>query len=97
MKYLVKIANNQYLLEKGKRFSIDKISNLELNDSFDIKDILLSYDDAGKIVFDVKGVLKAKVEKIYREKKIIVFKKRRRKDSQRKQGHRQYKMLISIN
>ncbi len=97
MKYIVKIDNNQYLLEENKKISIQVKPDLQVGDSFEITDILLAYNDKGEVLFDnSKVIITALVEKLYKEEKIIVFKKRRRKNSQRKRGHRQRKMLISF-
>lgn len=96
MKYLTYINKQQYLLERGKVFSIDKIPNKKENDTLKVDNIVMSYDDQGKVNFNDKTTLEILIKKIYKEDKIIVFKKRRRKDSQTKNGHRQYKMLISV-
>ena len=62
--------------------------------------VLLISDEAGAATFGdpiVKGALvEAEVLRNYRDKKVIIFKKRRRQNSRRKNGHRQSKTELKI-
>jgi len=45
----------------------------------------------------IKGAqVEAEIVKTYKNKKVIIFKKRRRQNSRRKQGHRQFRTEIRI-
>ena len=95
---IVEIAGKQYKvipgmklevprleLEPGKKFKVDKVLAFAGEDDFQIGTPL------------VKNVtVEAEVVEHGRGKKIIVFKKKRRKGYQKKQGHRQDYTLISI-
>lgn len=97
MKYLVMIDNNQYLLESNKKTSIQTVKNLQVGDSLSLKNnVIVAYTDEGKLFYKIDHDLDIKVDKIFKEKKVIIFKKLRRKDSQKKSGHKQQKMLVSI-
>jgi large subunit ribosomal protein L21 len=65
-----------------------------------LNNVLLVQKDDGKSLIGDPMVKNAKVEaevvKQFRDEKVIVFKKRRRKNSRRKNGHRQSKTTIKI-
>jgi large subunit ribosomal protein L21 len=84
-------GGKQFRAEPGKKIRIPSME-VEPGDSVTFDDILLTSD--GKDVQvgapSVKGAkVKAEVVRNGRDRKIIVFKRKRRKGFRRKQGHRQ--------
>lgn len=98
---VVKTGGKQYKLEKGNKLKVEKIE-VNQGDSVDLKDVLMVNN--GKDLLLNENVSTAsvtcKVVKHFKGDKVIIFKKRRRKNSQVKKGHRQnYTLLetVSIN
>ena len=84
-------GGKQFRAEPGKKLRVPSME-VEPGDSVTFDEILLTSD--GKEVKvgapSVKGAkVKAEVVRNGRDKKIIVFKRKRRKGFRRKQGHRQ--------
>jgi large subunit ribosomal protein L21 len=95
---LVDIKGKQYKAEKGSLLRIDKINNAK-GDVVEFDSVLLTSDkDDIKVGTPyVKGVkVKAVVEDQIKDKKVIVFKYKRRKGYRRKQGHRQQYTIIRV-
>ncbi len=92
--------DKQYKVNVGDFLKIPRISNLKKNDVLIFEQIVFFKNDKGESLIGsplVKGVnLKAKVIDQIRDKKIIVFKKKRRHNYRRKIGHRQDLTLIKI-
>lgn len=95
---VVQKGTKQFEVEKGNTYRFDKM-DLNEGDTVTFDDVLLVVDGEdrkigapkvdgatveGKVVGDVKG------------KKVINFKFRRRKASQRKKGHRQQYTVVEI-
>jgi len=79
---------------------IEKIDNAKTNAKIEFKEIL-AYGDDKKIEIGLPTVSGAKVEadliKNSKNRTVLIFKKRRRQNSRRKNGHRQEHSLIRIN
>ena len=80
---------------------VNKYSNNPANISLDdIKDVLLLSNDEKNIKIgtpSLKGIsVKAEVLEQKKNKKVIVFKKKRRKNYKRKNGHRQNITVLKI-
>ncbi len=95
---LVEIKGKQYKAEKGSLLKVDKI---EKNKGEELEfDSVLLVSDQDKIKIGkpyVKGVkVKAIVVDHIKDKKIIIFKYKKRKSYRRKQGHRQQFTLIRV-
>ena len=95
---IVDIAGKQYKVEKGDRIQVSRLSD-EIGATVLFDKVLLT--DNGKAVKIGKPIIKgAKVEAEIidniRGKKILIYKKKRRKGYQRKNGHRQDYSLINI-
>ncbi len=95
---LVEIKGKQYKAEKGSLLKVDKI---EKNKGEELEfDSVLLVSDQDKIKIGkpyVKGVkVKAVVADHIKDKKIIIFKYKKRKNYRRKQGHRQQFTLIRV-
>tara|TARA_B100001559_G_C16109302_1_gene443147 strand:+ start:102 stop:482 length:381 start_codon:yes stop_codon:yes gene_type:complete len=90
----------QYKASKDDFLKLPKSSDLKKNDTLTLEDITLLKTENGDTIIgtptikDVK--IRAKVIDQIRDKKIIVFKKKRRHNYRRKIGHRQDLTLIKI-
>ncbi len=85
------IAGTQVKVQQGDRVCVPKL-NLEVGETTRINDIsLVSTDDETLIGEPIipNASIQAKVLSHGRQKKIIVFKMKRRKKYRRKRGHRQ--------
>ena len=95
---LVEIKGKQYKAEKGSLIKVDKFENEEGAElEFDTV-MLVGGTDKVKVGNPyVKGVtVKAVLESQKKDKKIIVYKYKRRKGYRRKQGHRQQYSYLRI-
>jgi large subunit ribosomal protein L21 len=96
---LVEIKGKQYKAEKGTLLKVDKIDS-EKGDALEFENVLmLSNDDEVRIGTPyVEGIkVQGLVEDQIKDKKIIVFKYKKRKNYKRTQGHRQQYTLVRIN
>ena len=96
---IVDIAGQQFKVEKGKKIFVNRLG-AEPGTSLDFTKVLLT-DNEGSVKVGspyVDGaVVKASVVDHLKGKKVIVFKKKRRKGYQKKNGHRQYLTEILID
>ena len=95
---IVEIAGKQYKVENEQELFVNKLSN-ESGDSLSFDKVLL-VDNDGKAKIGkptVKGAsVSAKVLEHVKGDKVIVFKKKRRKGYQKRNGHRQDFTKIQI-
>lgn len=94
---LIEFKGKQYKAEKGAVLKVDRIDE-EPGAALDINSVLLLSGDAVTVGAPyVEGArVSATVESHIKDKKIIVFKYKPKKDYRRKQGHRQPYSLIKI-
>jgi large subunit ribosomal protein L21 len=94
---IVEFKGKQYKAEKGAILKVDRI-NANRGSAIDIESVVLVSGDTVKVgspyVVGVK--VSAVVESHEKDKKIIVFKYKPKKDYRRKKGHRQNYSLIRI-
>ncbi len=90
----------QYKAKVGDFLKLPKMSDQKKNDSIIFDEVIFYKNDKGETFIGsplVNGVIiKAKVVNQIRDKKIIVFKKKRRHNYRRKIGHRQDLTLLKI-
>ena len=90
----------QYKAKVGDFLKLPKINDLKKDDSVTFEEIIFFKNEKGDSFIGsplVKGVLiKAKVVDQIKDKKIIVFKKKRRHNYRRKIGHRQDLTLLKV-
>ncbi len=90
----------QYKAKVGDFLKLPKINNLKKDDSVIFEEIIFFKNEKGDSFIGsplVKGVsIKAKVVDQIKDKKIIVFKKKRRHNYRRKLGHRQDLTLLKV-
>jgi large subunit ribosomal protein L21 len=94
---LVEFKGKQYKAEKGAVLKVDRI-DAEPGDAVDIDSVLLVSGDSVTVGAPyVPGVkVTAVVESHGKDKKIIVFKYKPKKDYRRKKGHRQQFSIIKV-
>jgi large subunit ribosomal protein L21 len=91
---IVRTGGKQYRVAAGDKIAVEKLPG-EAGDLVSLNDVLLAGD--GGEVKDAKGlIVSAEIIAQERGEKIIVFKKRRRHNYRRKQGHRQSLTLLRI-
>lgn len=87
---VIKTGGKQYRVSEGDILRVEKLEG-DVGSSIDFSDVLMIGGDSPKIGTPVVDGAKVSAEIIGqdRSKKIIVFKKKRRKNYRRKRGHRQ--------
>ncbi len=97
---VIQTGGKQYKVKSGQILKVEKIPNVEVNTKIEFKDIL-AYGDNKIIEVGAPIVQGAKVEanlvKNSKNRTVLIFKKRRRQNSRRKNGHRQEYSMIKIN
>jgi large subunit ribosomal protein L21 len=90
---VIKTGGKQYVAVAGKVLFIEKIEG-EIGSiiNFDGENVLFGFDNKSSTNLTVK----AEILEHKKRDKIIVFKKKRRKDYRRKQGHRQMISVLRI-
>ena len=96
---VVKTGGKQYKVRPGQMVRVEKLEGA-VGDTIALSDVLLI--GGGELVQigrpQVEGAsVQAQIVEQGRAKKIIVFKKKRRKGYHKKQGHRQYYTQLRIN
>lgn len=96
---IVDFMGYQYRIEKDATVKVPFIADLEEGSEVRIGKILMIHDDAnvsfGRPTIETAHAT-AEILKHGRDKKVIVFKKKRRKGYRKTQGHRQYFTEIKI-
>ena len=97
---VIQTGGKQYKVKASEILKVEKIKTNKDDKKIEFKNIL-AYGDDKEIELGSPLINGAKVEgeilKIGKNRTILVFKKRRRKNSRRKNGHRQQYSLIKIN
>mgnify|MGYP000701648115 CR=1 FL=1 len=92
---VVRTGGKQYRVAAGDKIAVEKLAG-DAGDTITLGDVLLAGDgeklekDAAKVVVSAEIIAQAKSEKV------LVFKKRRRHNYRRKNGHRQQMTLLRI-
>ncbi len=96
---LVEIKGRQYKAEKGSQLKVDKIDSEKGNTVEFDKVLMINNDKDVKIGSPyLDGIkIQATVEDQIRDKKVIVFKYKKRKNYQRTKGHRQSYTIVKVN
>lgn len=96
---VVKTGGKQYVVKPGDVIKVEKIE-AEPSTLLSLEDVLFTSSDDGNVSVtddETKGaVVKAEVLKHVRNKEVIVFKKKRRHNYRRKNGHRQWMTVLKI-
>ena len=97
---VIQTGGKQYKVRASEILKIEKLEDLKPESKIEFKEVL-AYGDDKNIEIGLPLVQGAKVEakliKNGKNRTVLIFKKRRRKNSRRKNGHRQQYSLIKIN
>tara|TARA_Y100000992_G_scaffold203497_1_gene138954 strand:- start:44 stop:442 length:399 start_codon:yes stop_codon:yes gene_type:complete len=97
---VIQTGGKQYKVKSGEIIKIEKLKDSKPDTKIEFKEIL-AYGDNKMIEVGTPTVDGAKVEanliKNSKNRTVLIFKKRRRQNSRRKNGHRQQYSLIRIN
>ena len=97
---VIQTGGKQYKVRSGEILKIEKLPDSKSDTKVEFKEIL-AYGDEKVIEIGAPTVEGAKVEanliKNSKNRTILIFKKRRRQNSRRKNGHRQQYSMIKIN
>ena len=97
---VIQSGGKQYKVKSGEILKIEKLPNSKSDTKIEFSDIL-AYGDNKVIEIGSPTIQGAKVEanliKNSKNRTVLIFKKRRRQNSRRKNGHRQEYSMIRIN
>ena len=97
---IIKTGGKQYKVKSGEILKVEKLPDLKSDSKIEFKEIL-AYGNNKIIEVGTPTIQGAKVEaNLIRNSKnrtVLIFKKRRRQNSRRKNGHRQQFSMIKIN
>ena len=97
---VIQSGGKQYKVKSGEILKIEKLPNSKSDTKTEFNDIL-AYGDNKVIEIGSPTIQGAKVEanliKNSKNRTVLIFKKRRRQNSRRKNGHRQEYSMIRIN
>jgi large subunit ribosomal protein L21 len=97
---IIQTGGKQYKVKAGEILKIERLEDSKAETKIEFKEIL-AYGDDKKIEVGLPTIEGAKVEADLVEngknRTILIFKKRRRQNSRRKNGHRQQYSLIRVS
>lgn len=99
MKATIKTQGSQFTVEKGDKLFVNRFPDTNEGDQVKLDQVLMVVDE-GKPTFGspiIEGAtVTAKILENKKDKKIIIFKKKRRQGYKRRKGHRQLLSVIEI-
>ena len=99
MKATIQTQGSQFTVRQGDKLFVNRYPDKNEGDQLSIDQVLMLVDD-GKATFGTPTVegatVKAKILENKKDKKIIIFKKKRRQGYKRRKGHRQHISVIEI-
>jgi large subunit ribosomal protein L21 len=99
MKATIKTQGKQFSVSEGDILIVDRYPKTESGSTIEINEVLAAGEGESFQVgtpFLTGAIVKATVLENKRAKKVIVFKKKKRKGMERKRGHRQELSVIKI-
>ena len=97
---VIQTGGKQYKVKSGEILKVEKLPDSKPDSKIEFKNIL-AYGDNKVIEIGAPIIQGAKVEanliKNSKNRTVLIFKKRRRQNSRRKNGHRQEYSMIRIN
>ncbi|MDN5247748.1 MAG: 50S ribosomal protein L21 [Wolbachia endosymbiont of Tyrophagus putrescentiae] len=91
---VIETGGKQFLVKKGSIIKVEKLE-AEKGKEVEIKKVVCLSNDG--LTYSPNITVKAEVLEQRRGEKVIIFKKKRRKNYRRKTGHRQYITVLRIN
>ena len=99
MKATIKTQGSQFVVQKGDKLSLNRFPDSNEGDQIKIDQVLMVVDKGnatfGSPIIDGASVT-AKILEHKKDKKIVVFKKKRRQGYRRRRGHRQHLSIVEI-
>jgi large subunit ribosomal protein L21 len=99
MKATIQTQGSQFTVQKGDILFVNRYPDTNEGDQVSIDQVLMLVDE-GKATFGTPTVegatVKAKILENKKDKKIIIFKKKRRQGYKRRKGHRQHISVVQI-
>ncbi|MCQ8183994.1 50S ribosomal protein L21 [Parvularcula maris] len=94
---VIKTGGKQYRVKSGDVIHVEKLEG-EAGDKVSLGEVLMLGGDSPKVGAPlIEGAsVDAEIVEQARDKKIVVFKKRRRQNYRRKKGHRQHMTVLKI-
>ena len=97
---VIQTGGKQYKVKAGEIIKIERLNETKPEVKIEFKEIL-AYGDNGNLEIGNPIISGAKVEadliKNSKNRTVLIFKKRRRKNSRRKNGHRQLYSMVRIS
>ena len=97
MKATIKTQGRQFTVTKGDILKVNSYPNTQAGDSVELKEVLMIGEGSdarfGSPLVEGASV-KATILENKKDKKIVVFKKKRRQGYKRRRGHRQHLSVI---
>ena len=99
MKATIRTQGRQFTVSEGDVLKVNAYPNTEAGDSIDLSEVLMLGEGTearfGSPLIEGASV-KATVLENKKDKKIVIFKKKRRQGYKRRRGHRQHLSVIKI-
>jgi len=94
---VIKTGGKQYKVSEGEFLKVEKLAG-EVGDTIELGEVLMVGGDTVKIGTPLvpNASVTGKIVEQGKEKKILVFKSKRRKDSRKLRGHRQPRTIVKI-
>ena len=94
---VIRTGGKQYVVSKDSTIRVEKLEG-NVGDVIEISDVVMLGGDKPSTDAKAleKAVVRAEIVRQFRDKKIIIFKKKRRQNYRRKNGHRQSVSEIKI-
>ncbi|MEC8650426.1 MAG: 50S ribosomal protein L21 [Verrucomicrobiota bacterium] len=99
MKATIKTQGRQFTVTKGDILKVNSYPNTQAGDSVELNEVIMIRDGSdarfGTPLLEGASV-KATILENKKDKKVVVFKKKRRQGYKRRRGHRQHLSVIKI-
>jgi len=99
MKATIKTQGRQFTVTEGDVLKVNSFPDTEAGDTIDINQVLMIGEGAdarfGAPLIE-GAIVKATISENKKDKKVIVFKKKRRQGYKKRRGHRQHLSVIKI-
>ena len=97
---IIKTGGKQYKVRAGEILKVERLDEKSTSPKIEFNDVLAYGDDKTAEIGSPKidgAKVEANLVKNGKNRTVLIFKKRRRKNSRRKNGHRQQYSMIRIN
>jgi large subunit ribosomal protein L21 len=99
MKAIIEIQGKQLTVSEGNIFFVNRYANSQAGDHIEIKEVLMAGDGSDAKIgnpYVADASVRIHILENKRGKKVVIFKKKRRKGYERKRGHRQELSVIKV-